>query len=169
MTRGGKLHRDAEPAGGPGGEGEGSVVGLGDALDDRQAEADARVVGADALGAALERLGERGDQLRGELLAGVLDGEHHAAGCALVVTHTVPCVGQVVDDRVVHEVRRQLQQERVRADGGGDVAGGLDGDAALLGEGEERLGGLLGDERQVDVLPGEGPLVGAAEQRAAPR
>ena len=52
----------------------------GDALDDRQAEADARVVGAHALGAALERLGERGDQLRGERLAGVLDGEHHALG-----------------------------------------------------------------------------------------
>ena len=29
---------------------------------------------------------------------------------------------------------------------------------------EERLGGLLRDERQVDVLRGEGPLVGAAEQ-----
>ena len=37
-------------------------------------------------------------------------------------------------------------------------------DAALLGEGEERLGGLLGDEGQVDGLAGEGPLVGAAEQ-----
>ena len=33
---------------------------LGDALDDRQAEADARVVGANAGAAALERLGERG-------------------------------------------------------------------------------------------------------------
>ena len=64
----------------------------------------------------------------------------------------------------MHEVRRHLQQERGRADGGGHVAGGLDGDAALLGEGEERLGGLLGDEGQVDVLAGEGPLVGAAEQ-----
>jgi hypothetical protein len=30
----GKLHRDAESASGPGGEGEGSVVCLGDALDD---------------------------------------------------------------------------------------------------------------------------------------
>ena len=73
-----KLHRDAEPAGGAGGEGEGPVVCLGDALDDRQAEADARVVGAYALGAALKRLGKRGNQLRGELLAGVLDGEHRA-------------------------------------------------------------------------------------------
>ena len=64
----------------------------------------------------------------------------------------------------MHEVRRQLQQERGRADGRGDVAGGLDGDAALLGERQERLGGLLRDERQVDVFSGEGPLVGAAEQ-----
>ena len=76
----GELHRDAEPPGGPGGEGEGPVVCLGDALDDRQAEADAGVVGADASAAALKRLGKRGDQLRGELLAGVLDGEHHALG-----------------------------------------------------------------------------------------
>jgi hypothetical protein len=65
------LHRNAEPAGGPGGEGEGSAVCLGDALDDRQAEADAPVVGAYALGAALKRLGKRGDQLWGELLAAV--------------------------------------------------------------------------------------------------
>ena len=47
---------------------------------------------------------------------------------------------------------------------GVDVAGGLDGDAALLCEGEERLGGFFGDEGQVDVFSGEGPLVGAAEQ-----
>ena len=47
---------------------------------------------------------------------------------------------------------------------GAGVAGGLDGDAALLGEREERLGGLLGDQGQVDGLAGEGPLVGAAEQ-----
>jgi putative ABC transport system permease protein len=41
----------------------------GDALDDRQAEADARVVGAYAGAAAQERLVERGGHLRGELLA----------------------------------------------------------------------------------------------------
>ena len=63
----------------------------------------------------------------------------------------------------MHEVRAQLQQERVRADRGCRVAGGLDGDAAFLGEGKERLGGLFRDERQVDLLAGEGSLVGAAE------
>ena len=47
---------------------------------------------------------------------------------------------------------------------GVDVAGGLDGDAALLCEGEERLGGFFGYEGQVDGLSDEGPLVGAAEQ-----
>src|SRR5438445_12207826 len=78
--RGGQLHRDAEPASGPGGEGEGSVVCLGDAFDDCQAEADTRVVGAYAFGAALKRLAKRGNQLWGELLAGVLDSEHHSFG-----------------------------------------------------------------------------------------
>ena len=34
-----------------------------------------------------------------------------------------------------------------------------------LGEREERLGGLLGDEREVDGFAGEGALVGAAEQQ----
>src|SRR6476659_11517274 len=77
--RGGQLHRDAEPAGGPGFEGEGPVVCLGDALDDCQAEADTCVVGAYAL-AAEKRLGKRGYQLRTELLAGVLDGQHPLLG-----------------------------------------------------------------------------------------
>jgi hypothetical protein len=55
--RGGQLRRDAEPAGGAGGEGEGSVVCLGDAFDDCQAEAGAGVLGAYASGAALKWLG----------------------------------------------------------------------------------------------------------------
>jgi hypothetical protein len=45
----------------PGGKGEGSVVCLGDAFDDCQAEADTCVVGAYAFGAALKRLGKRGN------------------------------------------------------------------------------------------------------------
>ena len=61
---------------------------------------------------------------------------------------------QVVDDRVVHEVRSQLQQERLGADSGGHVAGGLDGDAMLFCEGEERFGGFFRDEGQVDVFCG---------------
>ena len=56
------LHlRDAEPAGGSGGEGEGSIVCLGDAFDDCQAEADTSVVGAYAFGAANKRLDKRGN------------------------------------------------------------------------------------------------------------
>ena len=101
---------------------------------------------------------------RGELLAGVLDGELHALGVSAGRDPHGALVRQVVDDRVVHEVRRQLQQERVRADGGRRLAGGLDGDAALFCEREERFGGFFGHQGQVDVFSGEGPLVGAAEQ-----
>ena len=86
---------------------------LGDALDDCQAEADACVVGVDAFGAATKRLDERGDQLWGELLAGVLDGERHALGVSAGGDPHGALFGQVVDDRVVDEVRAQLQQERM--------------------------------------------------------
>ena len=44
-------------------DGERSVVGSGDAVDDGQAEADTCMVAADASGAALERFGERRDRL----------------------------------------------------------------------------------------------------------
>jgi hypothetical protein len=57
-----------------------------------------------------------------------------------------------VGDRVVHEVRDQLQQQRARPGRGGDVAGGLDGDAALLREGQERFGGFFREEGQVEVF-----------------
>jgi hypothetical protein len=85
---------------------------LGDAVDDCQAEADTCVVGAYALGAAPKRLGKRGSQLWGELLAGVLDGEHHSLGVSAGRDPHGAVFSQVVDDRVVHEVRSHLQQER---------------------------------------------------------
>ena len=72
-----------------------------------------------------------------------------------------------MDYRVVHEVRGHLQQERMGADGGSHVAGGFDREAAFFCEGEERFRGFLCDERKVDGLSGEGPLVGAAEQSSA--
>src|SRR4051812_7341658 len=137
---------------------------MGDALDNRQAEADTCALRAYAFGAATERLDERGHYLRGELLAGVLDSEHHTLRVRAGRHPHAALFGQVVDDRVLHEVRGQLQQERVRADGGGRVAGGIDGEAAFLGKGEERFGGLFRYEGQVDVFGGEGSLVGAAEQ-----
>ena len=71
--RGGELHRDAESPSGPGGEGEGSIVCLGDALDDRQAEADACVLGAYAFGAATKRLGKRSNR---EVELGQREAEH---------------------------------------------------------------------------------------------
>jgi len=88
-------------------------VCLGDGFDDRQSEADARVVGAYAFGAALERFGERGDHLWSEFLAGVLDRQDHGVGlCARGEPHGA-AMRQVVDDRVLDEVRRHLEQERV--------------------------------------------------------
>ena len=99
---------------------------------------------------AKKRLGKRGDYLWGELLAGVLDGELHTLGVSVGRDPHGAVSREVVDDRVLHEVRRHLQQERVRPDGGGDVAGGLDREAAFLCEGEECLGGFFGDEGEVD-------------------
>src|SRR5262245_174980 len=95
---GGQVHRDTEPARIPSGEGEGSVVRLGDALDDCESETDAGVVGADAFTAALERLGKGGDCLWGELLAGVLDGEHSTVGVSAGGDPDGARFGQVVDD-----------------------------------------------------------------------
>ena len=53
---------------------------LGNAFDDRNAEADACVVGVNAIGAALKRLGKRGNYLCCDLLAGILDCKHHKSG-----------------------------------------------------------------------------------------
>ena len=85
---------------------------VGDAVNDRQAEADACVVTANARGAALERLGQCANELRGELLAGVLDGELDAPGVSAGRDPHGAVFGQVVHDRVVHEVCGQLPQER---------------------------------------------------------
>src|SRR3954453_7900055 len=109
--RGGEFHRAAEPAVCPAGESEGPVVGFGDALDDRQAEADACVVGAYASAAARKRLGQRGDQVLGETLARVLDGEHHAVGVSAGGDPHGALVAPVVADRVVHEGGGELEQE----------------------------------------------------------
>ena len=86
---------------------------LDDAFHDCQAEADTSTVGVYALGAATERFGQGGNYLRGQVLAGVLDGEHHALGVSAGRDPHGALFRQVVDDRVVHEVRIQLQQERV--------------------------------------------------------
>jgi hypothetical protein len=85
-------------------------VGLGNALDDGQAEADAGMVTAGTFGAALERLGEGRDELRGELRAGVLDREHDGLGAAGGLDPHGAVLGEVVNDGVVHEVGGQLQQ-----------------------------------------------------------
>ena len=71
------------------------------------------MVGTHAFVAALERLDKRGHQVWGKLLAGVLDGEHHTLGVSGGRDPNGALFRQVVDDRVVHEVRCQLQQERL--------------------------------------------------------
>ncbi len=86
---------------------------LGDAFDDCQAEAGTCLVGADAFGASNKRLDKPWDQLWGELLAGVLDSERHSFRVNAGRDPDGALCRQVVDDRVVHEVRRQLQQERL--------------------------------------------------------
>ena len=94
--RGGRqTYRGAEPSACPGGEGKAPVVCMGDGGDDRQPEADARVVAAYAFRATLERFGESGNELRRELLAGVLHRQHDGVGSALVVSQTVPWCGRL--------------------------------------------------------------------------
>jgi hypothetical protein len=51
--------------------------------------------------------------LWGELLAGVLDGEHYTLRMNAGRDPHGAVFGQVVNDRVLHEIRSQLQQERV--------------------------------------------------------
>jgi hypothetical protein len=85
---------------------------VGDAPDNCEAEAGSYVVGVHALGPALERLCQRGNGLWGELLAGVHDGEHDGVGLTARGDPDRAPFGQVVHDGVVHQVRRQLEQER---------------------------------------------------------
>src|SRR5690606_22541330 len=107
MARGGREPGDgSEAAAGARGEGEGAGVGAGDALGDGQAEAGARVAVAYAGGAALEGFGEGREQVRGQGLAGVLDGEFHGAGAEGGLDPDGAAFRAVVDDGVVHEVRR---------------------------------------------------------------
>jgi hypothetical protein len=135
-----------------------------DAFDDRQTETDTGVVGMCAFGPAKERLAERGHDLWGELLAGVLDGKHGALGVDAGREPDGALFTQVVDDCVVNQVRTQLQQERVRSDGGTHIAGGFDRDAPFFRQGEKRFSGFLGYQGEVDAFSGEGSLVGATEQ-----
>lgn len=148
-----------------GGEGQDPAVCPGDALDDGQAKTNARVVGHSPFSSPLKRLGERGNQLSGEVLACVLDREQRTCGENAGRDPHVAPFRQVVNDRVVDEIRGQLQQKCVRAGGVDGVARGFDGDATFFREGEERFRSFFRDERQVDVLSGEGPSVRVAEHK----
>src|SRR5437868_8412783 len=100
----------------------------------------------DAFAAADKRLAKRGNQLWADLLAGVLDSEQHALGLNAGLDPHPALFRQVVNDRVVNEVRRQLEQERLRADGGGELTGGFDRDAAFFRKGKQSFAGLFSNE-----------------------
>ena len=73
-------------------------------------EADAGVVGADAFCAALEGLDKRANELWTEHLTCVLDSQLYGVGLNARREPHGALVRQIVDDRVVDEVRRHLQQ-----------------------------------------------------------
>ncbi len=93
--RRGQSHRHAESSFCLGGKEEGSVVGLGDALDDGQAEADTCVVGVNACGAPVKRFGERRDQAWRERVAGVFHGERDIPRAGGGGDCTAPCSGRL--------------------------------------------------------------------------
>ena len=90
---------------------------LGDALDDCQAKADSCVIGTGAPAPALERLDERRGQTGSHRVAGVLYRERDvAAGLDAGRDPHHAVARQIVNDRVVDEVRRQLEKERRRTE-----------------------------------------------------
>jgi hypothetical protein len=84
-------------------------VRLGDALHDRETQADTYLRIVDALGATLERLGKHGNELGVEPFAGVLHGQDHTGSLNAGSDADGSVLGQVVDDGIVYEVRSQLQ------------------------------------------------------------
>ena len=87
------------------------------------------------------------------------------SGRTQVVTHTRPCPGRLWTIALCTRFVVICSSSAREPVGGRRVAGGFDGDAALLCQREECFGGFLRDERQVDGFSAEGPLVGAAEQQ----
>ena len=80
------------------------------------------------------------------------------------MTHTVPPSGRLWTIALWMRFVASCSRSAWEPIGGRHVAGGLDRDAALFRQGEERFGGFFGDQGEVDGLAGEGALVGAAEQ-----
>ena len=100
-----------------------------------------------------------------ELLAGVLDGEHHASWAAtLVVTHTVPCSGRLWTIALCTRFVVICSSSA-----GEPTVGAASPEVSMVTPRFSASGSSVSvassaSERQVDVLAGEGPLVGAAEQ-----
>ncbi|RKE17684.1 hypothetical protein BX266_0946 [Streptomyces sp. TLI_171] len=141
-------------------------MGADDAGDDGQAQADARVlVGAHALGAALEGLGEGRDQLGRHGAAGVLDLQDGGVARRPGADGDGAVGRQVVDHRVLDQVAGHPQQQFGGPGGPGLPAAHLQPDPAALGQREQRLGGLLREQRQVDDLARADAPVASAEQQ----
>ncbi|WP_333485487.1 hypothetical protein [Microbacterium maritypicum] len=68
-------------------------------------------------------------------------------------------------DRVEHEVRHQLRQQRGGAEHRGRGTAHLHGDAATVGERHQRLDRSFREERQIHDLAGERATVRPAEQQ----
>ena len=80
-------------------------MGLGDALDDRQAKADASMVVPRPISAPLKRFDQRRDQPWAQLFPRVPDRDYRAAGLNTGRDADGSVIGPVVDDRVVDKVR----------------------------------------------------------------
>lgn len=166
MWRAGKSNRDQETASGAGCGVDGPVVCPDDAVHDGQPEADPDVfVGAGAFCSASKGFGESRYQFRKERRTGVLDPQHARVVLRFGVDGYGAAGGEIVDDGVLDEVGHHPQDERRGAEGLCLLTGDVEHDPALFGEGQQRFGGLLGDEGQVDGLAGKALAVGAAEQQ----
>lgn len=83
-------------------------MGPDDAVDDRQAQPGAVMVGAYAFVTALKRFDKCGNHWRGEPFARVLDGELRRGGMNARRDPYGSVAGLVVHDRVVYQVRGHL-------------------------------------------------------------
>src|SRR3712207_2116529 len=99
-SRGGEADLGLEAAGRGGGESERAAVGLGDRVDDREAQAGAAAAGAVE---ALERLGQAGERRQGDRVAAVADDESRFVTAAVDRDVDVGAVADGVLDEVADE------------------------------------------------------------------
>ena len=105
-----ERHVDGEPALGPGPDSQFSAVGVGDGLNDRQAQTVALAVGTATLARPHERFAQVGHVSLCHHRPGVADG-HDGTSPAVRRTHGDVAAGDIVPDRVVDEVAHQNGDE----------------------------------------------------------